>query len=256
MLPKEQFIYFTAVIAITFFLLAAFFILVIIFNVRKRKQKEVEALNAVIDMQESERKRIANDMHDQVGPMLSAIKLKINSIKQIKDLTEIDYIIRESTSNMDTLIQDIRQVVRNLSPTMLSKYGLIQTIEDFKNVIERNNEIQFEFFHDGLYARMSEKAEINIYRIVAELINNSLKHSGCTLIKLTMKMHVKKTTITYTDNGINSNSDSVSSSGMGLKSIESRVNSFNGKLIFKGNFSGGANYQIIFDNYILMKPNE
>jgi signal transduction histidine kinase len=256
MLPKDQFLFFIVVIAIVFFILFLFFILVIILNVKKRKQKEIEALNAVINMQESERRRIAGDMHDQIGPMLSAIKLKINSIRQMKNSSEIDDTVKETTKYVDTLISDMRQVVRNLSPTNLNRHGLIQAIEDFKSVIEQNNNMRFEFMHEGMGSRMKENAEINIYRIVAELINNSLKHSECTVIKLLMKKYENKTIIIYSDDGINVKSEKLPVPGMGLKSIESRIKSFKGTLHRKEGFDEGAYYSITFDNYILLDTNE
>ena len=225
-------------------------------NAKKRKKREFVALNAVIDMQEFERKRIAEDLHDQIGPILSAIKLKINSMRQTKNISEIESTVKETTSHLDTIIQDVRQVVRNLSPTKLNENGLIQTIEDFKNTIEEGHNIRFEFMHEGMDTRMREKAEINLYRIIAELINNSLKHSGCSLIKLMMKRYEKKTIIIYTDNGVNSGPGKMAKPGMGLKNIESRVNSFRGTLHSNKSFADGAYYSIAFENYILTESNE
>ena len=251
MLQKDQFIFFIVVIVVSFFILFLFFILLIILNAKKRKQKEIEALNAVIDMQEYERRRIAGDLHDQIGPMLSAIKLKINAIRQTMNIPEIEKTVKETEVYMNTLIQDIRQVVRNLSPTNLESRGLIQTIEDFKEIIEKGNHVKFEFKHEGMEKRLAEKAEMNLYRIIAELINNSLKHSGCTLIKLLIKMYEKKTVIIYTDNGVNRYIGKLDSPGMGIKNIESRVNSFKGYLDRDETFSQGAYYAITFDNIIL-----
>jgi len=251
MLQKDQFLFFVVTSAFSIFILFLLFIFIRILNLKRRKQKEIEALNAMIDMQEIERKRLADDMHDQIGPMLSAIKLKINAIRQMHEASEIRDVINETNSYIDVLIQDVRQVVRNLSPTNLEKQGLIQTIQDFKGVIEKNN-IRFEFAHEGIENSMKEKAKINIYRIVAELINNSIRHSHCTLIKLVMKVYEKKTIILYTDNGSGNQEEQMEDHGLGLKNIESRVASFRGQLFQKKDFTDGAFYQISFDNYILM----
>lgn len=208
------------------------------------------ALNTLIDMQENERKRIAGDMHDQIGPMLSAVKLKINTLKLIDNHNELELLVNEITNNMDTVIRDVRQIVRNLSPTNLEKHGLVQAIEDFKSVIEKNH-IRFEFIQEGMENGMKENARMNIYRIIAELINNSLRHSDSSLIKLIMKSYEKKTIIVYTDNGTVHDEDESPDHGMGLKSIESRVTSFRGKLFCKPDFINGAFYQITFDNQML-----
>lgn len=226
--------------------------MLIALNGRKRKQKEIQALNAVLEMQESERKRIAEDLHDELSPMLSAVKLKINSIRQMQSTDEIEQIVKETTTYVDSIIQDVRLVVRNLSPTNLSKYGLVQSIEDFKNTVEKNNRIKFDFMHEGLEKRFKESAEINIYRILSEMINNSVKHSNCDAIKLLIKVYKDKTSILYTDNGQKIQTEEKSHAGMGLRNITSRVNLFKGELHKKKDFSTGAFYQILFDNHILL----
>ena len=246
-LQKSEFIYLIIVASMVIFILLLFFITVIVINVKIRKQKEIEKLNAMIEMQEQERSRIAEDMHDELGPMLSAIKLKLNSVKLLKSVPDVTVSLTETSADLDRVIQDVRNIVRNISPTNMSKYGLIQSIVDYKNTIERDDRISVEFLHEGMEGRLNENAEINIYRIISEMINNSLKHSNGSRIKIIMKMFRKKTSIVYVDDG-SSEENRFDFSGMGLKSIRARVNLLHGQLETAQDFSNGAFYQIVFDN--------
>jgi len=251
MLQEEHLLLCTVAIASGILIIVLFIISRSLSKVRKRKQKEIQALNSMIEIQEKERRRIAEDMHDQIGPMISALKLKISSIKYMEDTAEVRKTVSEVTRNIDMLMQDVQKIIRNLSPANLEKYGLIQTIKDYKNAIEQTNKIKFEFSHESIEERMKENARINIYRIVSELINNSLKHSDCSLIQLVMKTYESKTMIVYTDNGSNCR-EGIAVLGMGLNNIESRVISFRGKLYHNKSFADGAFYQITFDNNFLM----
>jgi len=250
-MQKDQLTYILLIIAISLLLLAVIFILFLVQNAKIRNQKQIESLNSVFEMQENERKRISMDLHDEIGPMLSAIKLRIYSIRQLRNQSEIENMVSEVAVHLDTLIQDVRQIIRNLSPTNLRKAGLIHTIETFKNAIECNNNIRFEFMHEGLEVPMNEKAELNIYRIVSEFINNSLRHSQCSLIKLIIKRYAEKTLILYSDNGNKKEKSIAINMGMGLQNIESRVNYFQGSIYRKPDFAEGAFYQISFDNRTL-----
>jgi signal transduction histidine kinase len=230
--------------------LAVFFIIVLLINSRNRRLKKIEILNAMLAIQESERKRIAEDLHDDIGPMLSAIKLMINSFPShaAEDLKKS---ISETSGHLDSVIQNIRGIIRNLSPTNMNRNGLISSIEDFRHLVAREGKIQFDFIHDDFSNKFSENAEINIYRIIHEMMNNSVKHSNCNLISLSMKTDTDSLIIIYSDNGrkpgnLNNNN------GMGVKNIEYRVRLLNGILKKSGDFSEGAFYHITFSNKNLL----
>src|ERR1041384_7641328 len=120
LLPKDEFLYLIFAVAVAFLLLLLFFITILIINVKMRKQKEIEKLQAIIDTQENERKRIADDMHDEIGPLLSAIKLEINSYPAITLKENLENKIKSTSRHLDTVIENIRNTVRNLSYKNLS----------------------------------------------------------------------------------------------------------------------------------------
>jgi len=221
--------------------------------INKNKKKEVvPTLRNTISIQLSERRRIADDLHDHVGPSLSAIKLQLHAIKDLKCKTEMSDMINKVTKDIDILIHDIRKIIQNLTPENMKINGLRKSIEDYRNIVQKNN-IQFDFHFEGCEANLREEAQINIYRIVIELINNSLKHSHCSNIKLIFKTYLNKTILVYSDNGCQEKSVSTLINGMGLRSIQSRVKALNGNIFLKNCFYDGAFCNITFNNSSLMK---
>jgi len=199
-----------------------------------------------------ERKRIADDLHDEIGPMLSAIKLRLLTLKRMESHQEISSAVDKITTDMDFLIQDVRRIIRNISPGKLKQDGLIKSIEDYRNLIQMNN-IHFDFKVEIVENDLKEEASINIYRILLELINNSIKHSHCKKINVLFKTYNYKTLILYSDDGCKQTTNDTSQICMGLKSIKTRVDALEGKIDLSENFSNGAFCEILFDNKVLLK---
>lgn len=245
-LSKDEFFWLIGIIAITFLVLAIFFIIVLLINSRNLRMKKIEILKAILNIQENERKRIAEDLHDDIGPMLSAIKLQINSFPNAKE-NELQLTVKQTSAHLDGVIQNIRGIVRNLSPVHMNPKGLIASIEDFETLVQRTGRIQFKFQKDESKIELNENAETNIYRIIHEMINNSLKHSNCTEINLSLITNKDEFQIEYKDNGHLGQSQA-KGHGMGLSNISHRVRLLNGKLIESDNFKDGAYYNITFQN--------
>jgi len=199
-----------------------------------------------------ERKRIAEDLHDEVGPMLAGLKLRMLLMKRMQNPQEISTALDKMTTDIDFLIHDVRKIIRNINPAQLEDYGLINSIEDYRDLIQKNN-IHFDFRFEGIENHIKEEAGLNIYRVIMELINNSIKHSRCKTIKLIIKTYPSKTIIVYSDDGCQNKSNGTAKIGMGLKSIEARVKKLKGEIIFNDDFHNGSFCQILFDNNILLK---
>jgi len=220
-------------------------------NNQKQQPKRLIPLKRTSHLHQ-ERKRIADDLHDEIGPMLAAIKLRMFTIKRMKNPLEISSTLDEITTDIDFLIQDVRKIIRNITPNWLERYGLIKSIEEFRNLIQKNN-IDFDFLYDVSENDLNENARLNIYRIIMELINNSIKHSHCKIIKLFFKTYSDKTMIYYLDDGCKAKSIEGRQSGMGLKSMKARVEALRGKIYFTNDFQNEAFCQIQLDNKILFK---
>ncbi len=244
-LTKDDLMFTVWMVSITILILVTFFLSLIVLNAKRRQQSKIEKLSAIIAAEDKERTRIAKDMHDDLGPLLSGIKLQINLLNRDSSPAQLESTLAETSSQLDYAIANIRYIVRNLMPPGLQKYGLVKSIEDFQFIVSKSKDRLFQFTHAGIEKRFNEAAELTIFRIIHELINNSIKHSSCTLITLDLKLAEDILTITYLDDG---KTETMKSEriGMGLQNIESRVNLFDGTLVKPLDFSKGSNYLIKF----------
>ena len=178
--------------------------------------------------QEKERQRIAGDLHDDVGSMLSAAKLQMNLIRmKSKDSPELTPLIKESLEIISSTIGEVRSISRNLSPYLLDSLGFSKAIEYLVKRINSPGELTAEFVESGKGFDLSEKTGINIYRAVQELINNVIRHSGADNLILKINWQADRLLIDIRDNGTGFDYEKMLNSaeqGLGLMNIRSRIN--------------------------------
>ncbi|WP_306354145.1 sensor histidine kinase [Flavobacterium sp. '19STA2R22 D10 B1'] len=194
-----------------------------------KNQKEIDVMQAMIRGEEAERKRIARDLHDGIGSMLSSLKMRF-----IKVNTALDTVNADEIENMNTLlnnsITELRQVSYNLIPESLLKLGLEHALNDLCHILN-TNDIQIEFQSNKIENTIPESAQITIYRIVQELLNNALKHANCTTILVDCSQNQDRFFITIEDNGVGFDIDKMGDfQGLGLKNLKNRVDLLNGKI--------------------------
>jgi PAS domain S-box-containing protein len=211
-------------------------ILVTIRDIRERKQTEQKVLHAVIQAEENERSRFAKDLHDDLGPVLSSIKMYIQSLRQPDDAAEKKVLISKLISTVDDSIKSIRKISYNLSSHLLQNTGLINALKTHVDRINLSDTFNITFTHnfDGDF-RLSSNIEIVVYRVLLELINNSITHSQGNQINMELLLKGNHFLIFYSDNGTGFDIDRAllnNSRGIGLKNILSRLNSINGLLHF------------------------
>ncbi len=219
-------------------------ILVTIRDIRERKQTEQKVLHAVIQAEENERSRFAKDLHDDLGPILSSIKMYIQSMRHQEDTDGKKELITKLISALDDSIKSIRKISYNLSSHLLQNMGLINALETHVERINFSNVFKIIFTHNFENDfRLSSNIEIVTYRVLLELINNSITHSQGNLIRIDLVLKENKFLILYGDNGTGFNIDktlSDNSKGIGLKNIISRINSIHGLLNFETAKNGFA----------------
>lgn len=193
-------------------------------------QSELEAI-------EQERKRIAKDLHDSVGTDFSAIKMMVSQVLKKHNEPKSE----EIETQFQSTIQDIKSIIYGLSPPGLERYGLMAAL---KNYVEKlNGSIPVEIHLDTFGPEVrNPKITLAIFRIIQELISNSLKHSNASAIRLHVSSFDDLVSIVYEDNG-KGFAWNGESKGLGLYNIESRLQTLNGTLRFdSGNF--GVSYTI------------
>jgi len=198
----------------------------------ERKKSENDVIIAIINTEEEERKRIAKDLHDGLGPILSTIKMSLSSITgKIKDQT--GEILANTNHLINEAINAIKEISNNLSPHVLSNFGLASAITAFVTKINQTKSIEIEFKSNMETQRLNNDKEVVIYRAVCELINNSIRHSGASKIDIELNKHEKFITLQFNDNGKGFNANCDEDNGMGLPNIRARVRSVEGVFILE-----------------------
>ena len=212
-------------------------IMSILTDITENKNVEQYVLNKVIETEENDRKQFAADLHDDLGPILSTIKLRLGLMEKVKDSGEIQENIAISNELMGLVVEKIRTISQNITPHLIESLGLEAAVHDLCNRITNNSKMVVEF-DSGLKAkRFPQPVELHYYRIISELVNNSIKHSGATKIHINLKGNDESLTLVYFDNGKGYNLKEVIqlSGGIGLRSIQNRVSLINGTIDFQTN---------------------
>lgn len=200
-------------------------------DITERKQLERKILQAVINAEERERERIAQEIHDGLGPIMSAIKLYVNELES-DDLAkeERTEFLAKTNEILDEAIASTRTIANNLTPRVIIDFGLVRAIDSFCKKLNLSQKIDIIYEAD-MNERFDQTIELVLYRVVTELLNNSIKHASANKIEIYLEKFEDSLQLTYMDDGVGFNLDKVlkkEGEGMGLKNIISRLRSING----------------------------
>lgn len=196
-------------------------------------QQQLTATEAVLKGEEQERSRLAKDLHDGLGGMLSGIKYSFANMKGNLIMTPDNvHAFDRGMDMLDSSIQEMRRVAHNLMPEALVKFGLDIALKDFCNDINHTGALQVSYQSFGLdEPAIPQTTAIAVYRIVQELINNTIKHSGATHAIVQLSKTGGTITLTVEDDGKGFDPDVLNTSkGIGWENIRHRVNFLKGKL--------------------------
>ncbi len=202
-------------------------------------------IRAIIDTQEKERRRLALDLHDSLGQQLSAIKFFISSLGETLNNRVEKEILEKSSDALSGILTDMRDICFNLMPNTLEEFGLLDAVQELCNKTRYGKKIEFEIFHLEELPRMLKKLEIDIYRVIQEFINNSMKHSDASKISIIFKYDERNIQIILSDNGQGFDHSARSSKGMGLQNVQSRVKSHKGEIQIRSERGKGTRYTVV-----------
>ena len=193
--------------------------------------QELKSINAMVEGQEDERKRIAEDLHDRVGSILSTVKLYFNSLNTKIDTFqgENNQQFEKANTLLDEAVDEIRRISHNLISSILMKFGLGPALKDLCETVEGAQQIKVDLQMHGIDQRLNNQLEISLYRIIQELISNILKHAKATEITISITHQNGNLNILVEDNGKGFDT-SVIPNGIGLKNIKSRILKLNGQI--------------------------
>uniref|UniRef100_UPI00262E1412 sensor histidine kinase n=1 Tax=Flavobacterium sp. TaxID=239 RepID=UPI00262E1412 len=190
-------------------------------------RKEVELMQAMMEGEESERKRIARDLHDGVASRLSSLLMQIEQLNS-NEHGHFEY--QKISSNLALAIKDLRQTAFNLIPETLSELGLDMALKDLCFLMS-NATVNIHYNSNQISNDIISSQQTTIFRIVQELINNALKHADCTEVTVDCSQNNTLFLITVEDNGTGFDTKNLDSyKGLGLKNIKTRVDLLDGNM--------------------------
>ncbi len=206
----------------------------ILTEAKEAHQKELDHKNQLIsntiEVQERERHRIAKDLHDDIGSKLSVVNLNLNLLKDsIEPSDKTDMMIDHIELSLSESIKHTRTISHNLHPPILEKFGLKSAIESLANEVTRTGVLKVHVDSVEEWKEFSKSEELHIYRIVQELIHNTIKHAKASDVHIKVEDQKGNMTLQYSDNG-KGLQNAENGKGLGLSSIETRVNLLNGKM--------------------------
>jgi signal transduction histidine kinase len=218
-------------------------------DITRDKEMEMVALNSMLEGQELERRRIAKEIHDGIGPSLSTVRLLLENISSENNRLDSSKFVDQMTEILemiDSLTGDIRDISHQLMPKILLDFGIIPALENLVNRINRAERIKINLYHSILSERFPELIELGLYRICQELINNSVKHSSATEVQVQLIEHQDSLVLMVEDNGNGFDKTLImkENPGVGLINVESRTNAFGGSFILDTAISKGVSATI------------
>ncbi|MHC2990726.1 histidine kinase [Pontibacter sp. HJ8] len=213
--------------------------------------RQRQLLEAALEAQESERRRVARDLHDEVGGMLALVRLNIGQLggQPAPSVGASDTAVR-AKQLLDEAIGSVRRISHDLMPVVLEKLGLIQAIRSMAHSIPPGSGLEIKFTHSQDYERLQARQELLLFRILQELLNNSLKHAGASVITIDLQKNGPEVRLTYTDNGKGfayapASQDTPGATGLGLKNLQSRVSLLQGTFAYNSAQGAGIKAEIV-----------
>lgn len=237
---------FVLVFAVSTLIIVLILILVILFVIAYQKRiatqrikldeiekvHQIQLLQATLEMQERERKRIASDLHDDIGSLLSALKINVEFLESNETDERQRSFLQKTREKLETGIVQVRQISHDMYPPVLQKMGLWEAIKELFQSINALQRISATLHEPVDTLRLDPKIELGVYRVIQELVTNSLRHSEANRISLRVLNLHKTLQLVYTDNGTGLPAET-STNGIGFLNMRSRIEAIHGKIRFE-----------------------
>ena len=203
---------------------------------REHRRSERRLMRAIIQTEERERRRFAKDLHDGLGPLLSTARMTLSALLQHERDDHSKQVLESASNVINEAVESIKEISNNLSPHVLTNFGLASAIKNFVFKVSQSKSINISF--DTVLTdadRFDSNIETVMYRATCEMINNTIKHASATEVNISLEKIQRTLVIKYDDNGKGFDSEKTvmePNSGMGLSNIASRMNSINGMFVY------------------------
>jgi len=201
----------------------------------ERRKTEKRFLSAIIQTEENERTRIAKDLHDGLGPLLSAVKMSVTTLEYLETDKQSQAIIHNATETVDEAIRSLKDISDHLSPHILTNFGMVRALSNYITKINQAGQLNIDFVTQLKEERFDSNVEVVIYRVATELIHNTIQHAQASKAGLSLQYTSGELLLEYQDNGIGFEADRKLKEndrvGSGLINIRSRIQSLKGDIV-------------------------
>lgn len=229
---------------------------------QKQKDKEneirirhsVEKTQAVMNAEINERKRLSEELHDGIGPLLSLSKLNISNILEKDEITESKkkLILHTTQNNIDEVLKELKNIANNMSPKILTEKGLAEAFKDLSLKLAHLRRFEVSLSINGLNGPFKPYVEHALYRTFQEVLNNVVRHSDCTELNIQVLQDKKELTLMIEDNGKGFNPANLNgSNGMGLVNANNRIESLGGQFLIDSMSGRGTIITLIIPDGVL-----
>ena len=218
-------------------------LIVMFVDITDKKLKQREVIEAMVNAEENEKSRMAKELHDGIGPLISTAKIYAHSIKGIDDKDKQQEHAKRLIELLDETLHEVRSISNNISPHILRNYGLKDAIQSFIDKIQPVTPILFHLEIDESI-KFSNTFEYTIYRTIVEMVNNSMKHANANNIYIIFKNFDSNIEFTYIDDGVGFSLKDAKGKGFGLLNMESRMLTLGANYNFQTTPGEGVNVKI------------
>jgi signal transduction histidine kinase len=223
-----------------------------IFNMIRQTDKtrmvlERKVLDTIVRTEESERKRFAKDLHDGLGPLLSNLKMSVSALEAMDNKADMLEILENMKAVTNESLSSIREIANNLSPHILENFGILKAVEDFSKKVKVHSGLNIQIESNLKNKRYTYNTEIILYRVVTELLNNTVRHAFAKQVDLSLVENSGKIILFYSDDGqgMEITDDEMNWQGMGLSNISSRIKSLHGTVQFFSGIGEGFRVKVV-----------
>jgi signal transduction histidine kinase len=240
---ENKILYTTVLVSLIIAIIIVYFFVSIIRYHRRYMKLQREKIFAEITIRENERKRIAGDLHDSLGPLLSAVKLNISSVDI--EVPADREILEKTAGYLDEIIGSMRRISHDLLPSTLERKGLLEAVREFIQQVKNKQSVDIQLYIVK-EIRVPKDKEIHIFRMVQEIVHNTIKHAQARNLQIGFSEENGHLLCLTKDDGKGFDREKAlaSSQGLGLRSLESRCEILNGILTLESSPGLGTNYFI------------
>lgn len=230
----------SAIIIVVLAILVALFVLIyqkrlVAQEIRLQKMKndfQQELLQATIAEQERERSRLAKDLHDGIGSLLSGLKLNLKyQQSQVQDNEDQMRFLNKACDMLETGITDVRRVSHSLLPVTLESFGLVLALEECIEPLQTGSDLAISMECTGSARRLLPATELGLLRVIQELLQNTIRHAEANTARITIAFNTDMVEVNYRDNGKGFDLTD-NGSGLGIKNMQSRIHALHGTIQF------------------------